>query len=162
MVGSPSTATASPLSVVPGNSLQIPGGTSYLQVRGIALQPGTNLPATALTLASQQPQAGDRLRTTIFYGIDWGYSDSAPEQIALAVWWAQDGNWRSTDHATAERIGMAAASAAIPSWNPDGRNLLTAIAQGQVSISELTLNPSRKLRLWATAPFLFTIPPALT
>src|SRR6266568_1813972 len=125
-VGSPGTVAASSLYLVPGNSLQIPaGGAGYLQVRGIALQPGANIPADSLTIAAQQPQAGDRIRTTLFYGIDWGYSDSAPQQVALAVWWAQDGTWHATDHATAERIASAAANApGIPSWNPDGRNLL--------------------------------------
>jgi hypothetical protein len=139
--GFAATAAASSLYVVPGNSLQIPaGGTGYLQVRGVAMQPGGSVPTGVLTLAAQQPQAGDKTRTAVFYGIDWGYSDSAPDQVALAVWWTQDGNWRSSDHATAERIANAAANAqGIPSWNPDGRNLITAISQGQASVAELTL-----------------------
>ncbi len=141
LAGAPSTAAASSLYVVAGNSLQIPaGGTGYLQVRGLSLQAGTNIPSDQLTLATQQLQAGDRARTALYYGIDWGYSDSAPDQVALAVWWVQAGNWQSAEHATAQRIADAAASSqGIPSWNPDGRNLLTAISQGQAAISGFSL-----------------------
>ncbi len=141
LAGAPSTAAASSLYVVAGNSLQIPaGGTGYLQVRGLSLQAGTNIPSDQLILATQQLQAGDRARTALYYGIDWGYSDSAPDQVALAVWWVQGGNWQSADHATAQRIADAAASSqGIPSWNPDGRNLLTAISQGQAAISGFAL-----------------------
>jgi len=141
LAGSPSTAAASSLYVVAGNSLQIPaGGTGYLKVRGISLQAGSKIPSNQLTLANQQLQAGDRARTAVYYGIDWGYSDSAPDQVALAVWWLQGGNWQSTEHDTAQRIADAAAGLqGIPSWNPDGRNLLTAISQGQAAISGLSL-----------------------
>jgi hypothetical protein len=141
LAGSPSTAAASSLYVVAGNSLQIPaGGTGYLQVRGLSLQAGSNIPSDQLTLATQQLQAGDRARTAVYYGIDWGYSDSAPDQVALAVWWVQSGNWQSTEHDTAQRIADVATSLqGIPSWNPDGRNLLTAISQGQATISGLSL-----------------------
>ncbi|MEO8286363.1 MAG: hypothetical protein ABI670_07975 [Chloroflexota bacterium] len=136
-------ASASTLYVVASNSLQVPaGGTAYLQVRGISMQAGAAIPAEPFSLAAQQPVAGDRLRTTVYYGIDWGYSETAPHQVALALWWAQDGTWHSTDHVTAERIAGAAAGAqGIPSWNPDGRNVLTALSQGQAGLGELTLTP---------------------
>lgn len=137
------TAAASTLYTVPGNSIQIPaGGSAYLQVRGVALQPGAVLPAGALTLAAEQPLPGDKVRTSIFYGIDWGYSDTAPYQVALAVWWAQNGTWLAEDHVVAERIATAASNTqGIPSWNPDGRNLLTLISQNQAALAELTLTP---------------------
>jgi len=141
------TAAASSLYVVAGNSVQIPaGGTGYLQVRGISMQPGSQSPAGSLALAAQQLQAGDKARTAIYYGIDWGYSDSAPDQVALALWWTQDGNWQAQDHAIAQRIGEAAVNAqGIPSWNPQGRNLLTSISQGQASVSALTLSPEQQV-----------------
>jgi hypothetical protein len=146
LAGFTRTAAASALYVVAGNSLQIPaGGTGYLQVRGVSMQPGTESPTDALAPASQQLQSGDKTRIAVYYGIDWGYSDSAPDQVALAVWWTQDGNWQSTDHTIAQRIGEAAANAqGTPSWNPDGRSLLTAISQGQASISLLTLTASQQ------------------
>ena len=62
IAGSPGTVAASSLYVVPGNSLQVPaGGTVYLQVHGIALQPGASVPSDSLSLAApaQQPPAND-------------------------------------------------------------------------------------------------------
>lgn len=135
-------AQAASLYAVAGNALAVPaGGTGYIQVRALPLQPGANLPAGALNLAAQ-PLASDRIRIALYYGIDWGYSESAPYQVAEAVWWLQDSVWRSADHATGQHIADAAVGApGMPSWNPEGRNLLTLISQGQAGISELTLAP---------------------
>ncbi len=133
------TAAAAPLRAVPNDSVMVPtGGTAYLQVRGLAMEPGA-LPQGPFTLATP-PLATDRLRTTLFYGIDWGYADSDPQQVALAVWWAQTGTWSDPNHSTAARIASAAASApGLPSWNPDGRSLTQLAAQGQLSIAPLSL-----------------------
>ena len=144
ILGSPAVAgLAAPLHAVPGHAVTIPaGGTGTIQVQAISLRPGSNLGADALPLATQA-YAADRVRTALFYGIDWGYTESAPYQVALAVWWVQDSNWLSSEHVAAERIGTAAVSAVgTPSWNPDGTNLLSLVQSGQASISPLTLTPS--------------------
>jgi hypothetical protein len=135
-------AAAAPLHAVPSLAVTVPaGGTSTISVRAVALTPGATLPAGPLVLA-QQPLANDRVRTAVFYGIDWGYADTAPAQVALALWHIQDGVWRAEDHAIAERISAAAAtSQGTPSWLPDGRSVLQAAAEGQATLSELTLVP---------------------
>lgn len=139
----PHASSAAPLRAVPTVAVTIPaGGSASIEVQGLALQPGSQVAQVALTLG-QQPLASDRLRTTLFYGIDWGYALSDPQQVALALWWAQDGTWRSTDRAIGERIANAAAnSPGVPSWNPDGRSVLSLVATGQVSLSELRLSPT--------------------
>ncbi len=133
-------AEASALATVPGNSVMVPAGASAsLQVRGIALQPGAGLPTGPLSVA-QPPLATDRVRTTLYYGIDWGYAASDPQQVALAVWWAASGNWNDPSHSIAERItGAAVNSPGTPSWNPDGRSILTLMGQGQLTLSTLSL-----------------------
>ena len=118
------------------------GGTAYLQVKGLSLRPNAGIPSGPLALATPA-LAPELLRTTLYYGIDWGYSESDPRQVALAVWWAQDHVWYAEDHATAERIANAAATApGTPSWNPGGRSLLMLVAQGQMSVGELALTAS--------------------
>ncbi len=144
VLGSPASAgSAAPLHSVPGYSVTIPaGGTGTITVQAISLSPGTNLSAGSLPLASQ-PLAADRVRTALYYGIDWGYAESEPYQVALAIWWVQDSNWQSSNHATAERIGEAAVtSPGIPSWIPEGTNLLNLVQSGQASVAPLTLTPS--------------------
>lgn len=135
-------AVAAPLNAVPGHSITVPaGGSATLNVRAIALTPGATLPTGPLTLA-QQPLAPDLLRTAVYYGIDWGYADTSPGQVALAAWHLQDGVWRAPDHSIAERISMAAAALqGTPSWLADGRSVLQAAAEGQATLSELALTP---------------------
>ncbi|HET9494061.1 MAG TPA: hypothetical protein VFR15_07525 [Chloroflexia bacterium] len=135
-------AAAAPLHAVPSLSVMVPaGGSATISVRAVALTPGAALPAGPLALA-QEPPAPARLRTAVYYGIDWGYADTAPAQVALALWHVQDGVWRSEDHTVAERISAAALTAqGTPSWLPDGSSVLQAAAGGQVALSELTLTP---------------------
>lgn len=137
-------AAAAPTGSVQGNSVSIPaGGSAAISVRGIALQPGSLLPTGALTVANP-PFPADRVRTTLYYGIDWGYTDSDPQQVALAVWWMQDGTWRDPNHDIAARIANAAASSpGTPSWNPEGRSLLPLVGQGQITLSDLSLTASQ-------------------
>jgi hypothetical protein len=138
-----SSALAAPLGAVPGWSVTIPAGsTGSIEVSGIALQPGAALPTGTLDLAIQS-LAPDAVRTALFYGIDWGYTATEPDQVALAVWWMQNNAWPTGDHTIAQRIADAAASSpGTPSWNPDGRNLLTVVQSGQATIAPLTLTPS--------------------
>lgn len=132
-------AAAAPLRAVPADAVTVPaGGTAYLQVRGLAMEPGGS-PQGSYTLATPS-LATERLRTTLFYGIDWGYADSEPQQVALALWWAQTGTWSDPNHSTAQRIATAAANApGLPSWNPDGRSLIQLATEGQLSIAPLSL-----------------------
>jgi hypothetical protein len=117
------------------------GGTATITVRAVALTPGAAIPAGPFVLA-QPPLATDQLRAAVFYGIDWGYAEAAPAQVALALWYLQDGVWRADDHAIAERISSAAATTlGTPSWLADGRNVLLAAAEGQAALSELALAP---------------------
>ena len=117
------------------------GGTASIGVRAIALAPGATLPTGALALAAE-PLASNALRNAVYYGIDWGYSESAPDQLALALWQLQDGVWRAQDHTIAERISAAAAaSQGTPSWLTEGNSTLLAASQGQVTLSELSLAP---------------------
>jgi hypothetical protein len=136
-------ALAAPLGAVPGWSVTIPaGGTGSIRVSGIALQPGASLPTGTFDVAVQS-LAPDLVRTALFYGIDWGYTDTAPDQVALAVWWMQNNTWPATDHTVAQRIADTAVTApGTPSWNPDGRNLLTVMQSGQATLAPLTLTPS--------------------
>lgn len=144
-------AWAAPPQAVPDVSVMVPaGGTAYLQVKGLSLRPNESIPSGPLALATPA-LAPDLLRTTLYYGIDWGYSESDPRQVALAVWWAQDHVWYAEDHATAERIANAAASSpGTPSWNPGGRSLLTLVAQGQMNVGELALTASSQLPAMGT------------
>src|SRR5215212_257063 len=137
------TAAAAPLNSVPTVSVTVPaGGSAFLQVRALAYQSGAAIPQGPIVLAPQ-PLANDTIRTILFYGLDWGYTESNPQQVALAVWWAREGAWPSPDHAIAERIANAAASApGLPSWNVDGRSILGLVAQGQLTLSDLRLTPS--------------------
>ncbi|HEX9989177.1 MAG TPA: hypothetical protein VGE45_11960 [Chloroflexia bacterium] len=136
-------ALAAPLGVVPAPSVMVPaGGTAYLDVRGFALQPGGSIAADALR-PGLEPIGPAQLRTTLYYGINWGYADSEPQQVALALWYAQGGTWLDANHVTAERIASAAAaSQSTPSWLPDGRSLLQLLASGNVTVADLTLSPS--------------------
>ena len=139
--GAVQSASAASLGAVPSQGVAVPaGGSASIQVRGFALQPGATLPQGPLALA-QVPLASDRVRTSLFYGIDWGYTDTEPQQVALALWYAQDGTWHATDHAIADRIANAAAgSPGTPFWNTEGRSLVALASQGQVTLSPLTLS----------------------
>ena len=134
-------ASAAPLRAVPGHSITLgAGGTATIAVRGLALQPGASIATDRLALATD-PLASDRVRTTLFYAIDWGYAESAPDQLALAVWYAQDGIWRNPSHTIAERIATAAGSSqGTPSWRPDGRSLLPLVGE-QIQLDDFTLTP---------------------
>src|SRR4051812_48123585 len=138
-----SSAHASPLGSVPAVSVTVPaGGSATLQVRGLALQPGSLLPQGALALG-QQTLATERVRTALYYGINWGYADTDPQQVALAVWWAQNGQWPETDHTYAQRIAdAAAASPGLPPWLGDGRSLVSLVSRGQLSLTSLSLAPA--------------------
>lgn len=144
--GSLRAAGAAPLRAVPGHSVGVPaGGSAALRVRGIALEPGAPIQPGNFAPAPE-PLASELVRTTLYYGINWGYTDTDPKQVALAVWWARDGAWREPDHTVAERIASAASSApGSPSWNPDGRSLLTLASQGRLSIGELNMEANSDL-----------------
>ena len=143
IISSAQTGLASPLHAVPGYTVTIPaGGTGIIPVQAISLNPGSNVSSDALSLANQ-PIAADNVRTALYYGIDWGYAETAPYQVALAVWWVQDNTWQAAEHATAEQIGTTAVnSPGTPSWNPGGVSLLNVIQSGQVTVAPLTLTPS--------------------
>src|SRR5207302_9727538 len=111
-----------------------------LQVQGIALQPGASLPQTQLAIA-QQPLPGDLIRTTLYYGVEWGYSQSDPQQVALALWYARSGQWQSDNHNIAQRIADAAASSpGLPTWLADGRAIPGLAAAGQLVVDGLSLS----------------------
>lgn len=112
------------------------------RVRGMALQPGAALTTGALTSAPQ-PFPPDKVRIALYYGINWGYTESDPQQAVLAVWYMQDSIWRGSNHRDAESIVSAAANApGMPSWNPSGRSVLQLASAGQVSLSQITFTPS--------------------
>ena len=133
-------AAAAPLNSVPSISVTIPaGGSATLELRGIAIQPGTTLPHDTLALA-QQALPDDHIRAALYYGIEWGYAQSNPQQVALAIWYMQSGTWLSDDHAIAARIAnAAAASPGLPAWYADGRSITSLAAQGQITLSGLNL-----------------------
>lgn len=138
-------ASASPLYVVPATSVTVPAsGSATLQVRGIALQPGSAVPAASLGLAGQ-PVPAEMVRTALYYGINWGYTESDPEQAVLAVWYAQDQTWRNEKHNAAEQIYSAAASSpGTPSWSPNGRSALQVASSGHLKLSEIAFVPSQQ------------------
>ncbi|HET6260953.1 MAG TPA: hypothetical protein VFG99_01790, partial [Chloroflexia bacterium] len=109
-MGGSGTASAGALYAVPTTSAMIPaGGSATLQVRGMSLQPGSTISGVPVSLAAQ-PVPPDNVRTALYYGINWGYTETDPQQAVLAVWYAQDGTWRGDNHDTAEQIHSAAAS----------------------------------------------------
>jgi hypothetical protein len=135
-------ASAAPLNSMPPVSVTVPaGGSATLEVQGFAFQPGANLPEGPLSLA-QQPFPSDKIRTALYYGVSWGYAQTKPQQVALAIWWAQDGTWLSDDRTIAESIASAAANApGLPSLNTDGRPIPALVEQGRLLVSELSLTP---------------------
>jgi hypothetical protein len=138
------TASASALYAVPTTSVMVPaGGSAQLQVRGMSLQPGSTISPAPASLAAQ-PVPPDNVRTALYYGINWGYTETDPEQAVLAVWYAQDGTWHGDKHSTAEQIqSAAAASPGTPSWSPSGRSALQLVGSGQVGLGDITLTPSQ-------------------
>jgi hypothetical protein len=108
----------------------------------MSLQPGSTIPASSVSLAEPSTPP-DNVRVTLYYGINWGYTESDPQQAVLAVWYAQDGTWHGEQHATAEQIQSAAASSpGAPSWSPDGRSALQLAGSGQITLSQITFAPS--------------------
>lgn len=108
----------------------------------MALQPGSTLTTGVLAPAAQSFPP-DKVRIALYYGINWGYTESAPQQAVLAVWYTQDSAWRGSNHTDADSIVSAAANApGMPSWNPAGRSVLQLASAGQVSLSQLTFAPS--------------------
>jgi hypothetical protein len=137
-------ASASALYAVPTTSVMVPaGGSAQLQVRGMSLQPGSTISSAPVSLAAQ-PVPPDNVRTALYYGINWGYTETDPEQAVLAVWYAQDGTWHGDKHSTAEQIqSAAAASPGTPSWSPSGRSALQLAGSGQIGLGDITLAPSQ-------------------
>ena len=118
-----------------------------MHVQAIALQPGAGLPQGQLSLAAQ-PLPANSTRIALYYGLNWGYIESAPQQVALAIWYTQDGTWRGEDHAIADRIVQAATSApGLPSWNVTGRSALSLVEQGRLTVSGLAITPGLYLRV---------------
>src|SRR3954454_24580695 len=136
-------AAAAPLYNAPTTSVTVPaGGSALLQVSALGYQRGAAIPQGPITLAPQS-LPDNTVRTALYYGLDWGYAATDPQQVAYAAWWARDGQWPSEDHAVAERIASAAGAApGLPSWNPDGRSALGLVSQGQLTLSPLQLTPS--------------------
>ena len=136
-------ASAGALYTVPTTSVMIPpGGSATLQVRGMSLQPGSTISGAPAGVAAQAVPP-DNVRTTLYYGINWGYTETDPQQAVLAVWYAQDGTWHGDKHDTAEQIHSAAASSpGVPGWSPNGRSALQLAGSGQVRIGEVALAPT--------------------
>lgn len=136
-------ATAGALYTVPTTSVMVPaGGSAQLQVRGMSMQPGSTLTPVPVDVAAQ-PVPLDNVRTALYYGINWGYTETDPQQAVLAVWYAQDGIWHGDKHDTAEQIHSAAASSqGTPSWSPNGRSALQLMGNGQIQLGEVTFTPS--------------------
>lgn len=122
----------------------------------MALQPGSAVPASAVELAGQ-PAPADTVRIALYYGINWGYTESDPEQAVLAVWYAQDQTWRSEKHSAAEQIYTAAASSqGTPSWSPNGRSALQLASGGQLKLGEIALTPLQQTPAMGTGTLLLT------
>jgi hypothetical protein len=133
LTGSPA-ANAQGLAAVPAPSAVVePGGTATIAVRVLALGPGGTLPGAGTTLAGT---AAPTVRAALYYGLDWGYADSDPQQVLAAVWYAQTGAWPDTgDHAVAARILSAAQANPNPSWLSQGTSLLLAQQNNRVQIA---------------------------
>lgn len=140
----PTTAmNAAPLGqgVEAGATLSLPaGGWGEFYARGISLRPGEGISARVLTYKPQATLPQQR-QTALFYGLKWGYADTNPYEVAVAVWWLQDGEWRSEDRVIAERIANAAVGSGVPSWNPAGRSIAALAVQNLVQIEGITLTP---------------------
>ncbi len=127
-------AHAQSLAAVPApNAVVEPGGTATIAVRVLALGPGGTLPGAGTTLIGP---AAATVRAALYYGLDWGYADSDPQQVLAAVWYAQTGAWPdSGDHAVAARILSAAQANPNPSWLSQGTSLLLARQNNRVQIA---------------------------
>lgn len=108
----------------------------------MAMQPGAGVPGDPVSPAAQLAPP-ERVKLALYYGINWGYTESAPQQAALAVWYVQDGVWHGSNHTTAEQISSAAASAqGSPSWSPDGRSAVQLAEAGRLTFSQIAFTPS--------------------
>ena len=84
-------ANAQGLAAVPApNAVLEPGGTATIAVRVLALGPAGTLPGAGAALIGP---AATTVRAALYYGLDWGYADSDPQQALAAVWYAQTGAW---------------------------------------------------------------------
>jgi hypothetical protein len=117
---------------VPPATVTVPaGGAAGLQIAAYALTPGAPAPAGSLVPLSL---AAPVVRVGLFYGVNWGYNDTAPDQVAQALWYLDDGQWHTSgDKVVAERIAAAAQQSATPAWMTSGRSLLEAIGAGEAS-----------------------------
>ncbi|MGI8586963.1 MAG: hypothetical protein ACR2M0_04645 [Chloroflexia bacterium] len=142
----PTPAAASPLADVPAPYVSLaPGGQATLQVRALAIGPGGTLPGAGAVVGDLAAQS---LRSALYYGINWGYADSDPQQVFDAVSHAQTGTWPDNlDHSVAIRILAAAAGNPNPSWLTQGTSALLARQAGnaRLSLTELTAGPNPHL-----------------
>jgi len=121
-----------------GASLALePGGAGTFTVAALAFGPSGTLPGPGATVADLAPAA---VRAALYYGLAWGYVESAPDQVAAAVAFVANGTWpAATDHTIAARIVSAAAANTSPSWLVDGTSLLMARQRGRVRIAPVAL-----------------------
>jgi len=127
-------ANAQGLAAVPAPGAVLePGGTATIAIRVMALEPGSTLPGVGATLIGP---AAATVRAALYYGLDWGYADSDPQQVLAAVGYAQTGAWPDTgDHTIATRILSAAQANPNPSWLSQGTSLLVARQNSRVQIT---------------------------
>jgi hypothetical protein len=98
---------AAPPAALPKPSITLPaGGSATFRILGLALGPAGTLPGSGAGVSTLAPTS---VRAALYYGAEWGYLDSAPQQVFAAVWYIQNGAWPdSADHTVAERISGAA------------------------------------------------------
>ena len=140
-------AYAAPLGSVPAVLGHSASGRQRYPPGRLALQSGSLLPQGALALASKTLATRRAPRSTIcFYGINWGYADTDPPYVALAVWWAQTGQSPATDHTYAQRIADAAA--ASPGHPPGCGRPLAGLASLARASEPCFSEPRARLRLF--------------
>lgn len=138
LVLSPLTALAA--TPAPVNFALRPGGKAVIKVFAFCLDPSKKFPYNATVRPAGL--ADQKLRQALAYSVQQNYDQTDFRQVAFAIWYLQDNQWRNqnTDRAIAERIVNSYSGTPAPGAG-QGMALQDAQAQGIVDASTKNFAP---------------------